>query len=216
MPCFAPSEIPGLTPPTASAFGLIAESFIAARYLVHRGKNNFFPLSQTDFQDISVGFGNTPLYIAFLKNSNSHLSVSKLLFFSAAGLLKIPDLATHDGSVKEFYEIKPNSMSGRIDGRAKVIAIEAANHMVGIPYVSGTRWSPNAKFIVFSGPVFGAHIEVTFHFFRNQRGLIVYELCVEGELAKLAIHILFAILIAIIMILLSRGGIVPIPAPVPA
>jgi hypothetical protein len=202
-------------PVTASAFGLIAETFISAKYLTHRGKSAWFPVSGTDFLDISVGFGNSALYIAFLKANNSHVSISHLLALSAAGLLKIPDMCTHDSAVEEFYEIKPNSYSGRFAGRVKVAAIQALNSRLSLPYTQGVRWGPDDHFVIFDGMFMGAKVKVTFHFFKIHAGLIVYELCIEGELAKLALHLLVALLIAIILILLGRGGIVPIPAPPP-
>ena len=212
MPCFAPSELPGLLPGTASAFGLVAETFISSRYLVHRGKSAWYPVSRTDFLDISIGFGNSILYIAFLVDHNPSVSKSMLLGLSAAGLLKIPDIATDDGFIEEFYEIKPNSISGRAAGRLKVMFIEAANKNIGLPYTLGRRWRPNDHFTVFDGLFAGAKVKVTFHYFLILDGLVVYEMCIDGELEKLAKHLLIALLIAIIIILITKG-IVPIPAP---
>src|SRR5688572_19344146 len=112
MPCLAPSEF--LTPQAASAFGLVAEALVAKDYLENVGRTSFFPLSQTDFLDISIGFGNVALYIAFLKANNPSLSASQLLFMSSQGGTKVPDLMTHDAPRRtEFYEVKPNSFDGR-------------------------------------------------------------------------------------------------------
>lgn len=214
MACFAPSEIPGVDATTAGAFGLIAEGFIAAKYLEHRKRRVFFPLSETDFLDISVGFGNSALHISFLCARNPSLSPAKLTWLSLTGQLKVPDLLTDDGPIKEFYEIKPNSTSGRTAGRTKIANLDAVYTHLALPYAPGILWRPNSKETVFEGPIFGVRIKVFFHFFRTSAGLIVYQLCIDGDLEKLSDRVLIAILMLIMMLLFRRGRI-PMPGPRP-
>ncbi len=102
MPCIAPSEF--LTTPVASQFGALAESLIEADYLADVGRPAVFPVSPKDFIDFSHGFGNTLLFIAFLKSNNPKLSVSELAVLSAGGDLKLPDIMTDPPQRLEFYD----------------------------------------------------------------------------------------------------------------
>lgn len=211
MPCFAPSEI--VQTPVASAFGAIAESVIAGDYLLDVGRRSFFPISDKDFQDIGIGFGNTILYIAFLVAHHPGLSPSQLAALSAAGLVSIPDLMTSDAPTRtEFYEIKPNSITGRTAGAVKIAAIGALMTSQALPYAPGTQYTPNKRIRIFAGSPLGARIEVFFHFQRISPALIVYDICVEGELEKLGFTVLVAILAAIILRIIL-GGRLPIPQP---
>jgi hypothetical protein len=96
MPCLAPSEF--LKPGEAAAFGLVAELLIASDYLRHVKRTSYFPLSMQDFLDITQGFGNSNLLIAFLKANNPTMSVSQLATIALAGLTKIADIITHDAT----------------------------------------------------------------------------------------------------------------------
>ena len=203
MPCLAPSEF--LTPQAASLFGSVAERFIQADYLRHVGRAAFFPANPKDFADFSIGFGNTALYVAFLKANNPRLSPSELLALSAASLLKIPDLMTHDPGVRfEFYEIKPNSPDGRLAGMTKVALIDAMLTAFSLPYKPGLSYAPVKDVILYSGSVFGKTLEVRLHWERIAPGLLVYEICVDGTLVELGLKVLLAVLAAIIAILLRR------------
>ncbi|WP_207480961.1 hypothetical protein [Arenibaculum pallidiluteum] len=214
MPCVAPSEI--VLPQVASTFGLIAENFIGKQYLRFVKRASFFPASIEDFQDISLGFGNVRLYMAFIKLHNPKLTFAQLVAIQADALLKIPDLMRHDAVATEFYEIKPFSISGVGAGFTKIVALEAFYGIFGLPYDLGTTWNPNERFRIFSGSVFGRKVEAYFHFFRLRPGLIVYEICLEGELLD-DLAVIAAIIAAIILIIIGRGRIpLPGPAPVPA
>jgi hypothetical protein len=221
MVCIPVSDI--LPPPLDSAFGAIAESIIGGRFLDHVGRraNGFFPGSPTqeDFQDISIGIGNTNLYILYLKVHNK-ISISQFIILSAAGLLNIPDLVTHNPprsstpTRAEFYEIKPNSPSGLAKGAAKIVSIALLNSALPLPYKKGTIWTPDEKILISKGDPLGVHLEVSFHFKRIADALIVYEICVDGELEKIALALLIAIL-AIILALILKGGRIPVPIPTP-
>jgi hypothetical protein len=195
MPCLAPSEF--LTTDFTRLVGAAAETFIEADYLKDVGRVSFFPVSTMDFADFSHGFGNTPLYVAFLKTNNPSLSVSQLLAISGFGDLKIPDIMTHDVAKRtEFYEIKPNSGDGRFAGTTKVALIAASLVSGGLPHIPGVQYSPNKKIKFFSGLIIGHRVEMFFHFVRILPGLIVYEFCIEGDLAGLALDLLLVILAA--------------------
>lgn len=211
MGCIAPSFV--VNPATAAAFGQVAESVIGGRYLASVGRAAFFPASNKDFQDISVGFGNTTLFISFLK-ANNKLSASELLFLSSAGLVNIPDLMTHDRPRRmEFYEIKPNSIDGVAAGKIKIASLSALFAYLGLSYRQGTIWRPSEKVLLWSGFILGAWIEAYLDYFASPstKGLIVYELCIEGEVEKALQRVELAILIASIIIM-----ILPVPKLAPA
>jgi hypothetical protein len=210
--CIAPSEI--LTGSAASSFGGVAESIIESDYLTKVGRVTVFPVSSKDFVDFSHGFGNTPLVIAFLKANNPSLSVSQMAVLSAAGLLKIADIITHDPPFRtEFYEIKPNSVDGVPAGRIKVASIGALMAKFSLPYLPGTQYAPDTKIKIFSGNPLGSRLEIYFHFMWIQPGLIVYEICAEGDLEELGLKVLVAIIAATLVtlmveILAGLGGII--------
>lgn len=214
MGCIAPSFV--VNPVTASAFELLAESIISQEYLRHVGRATFFPTSLKDFQDISIGFGNSALFIGFLK-ANNKLSVSQLLALSASGLVSVPDLMTHDLPRRaEFYEIKPNSRDGVPAGRAKIAGLAALFSFLGLPYRAGTIWRPDTRIKLWSGYITGAWIEAYLHYFRSTTtdGLILYEICIEGEIQKALEHLALAVLVATVIVIVL--GLVPLPIPVPA
>lgn len=219
MGCMPVSVI--LPPPLDSAFGEIAESIIGGRFLDHVGRRakGFFPGSPTqeDFQDISVVIGNTRLYILYLKFHNT-LSTRQLIILSASAMVSIPDIVTHNPSRSstptrtEFYEIKPNSPPGIAAGAIKIASISQLCSALSLPYKSGTIWTPDEKILISSGSPLGIHIEVFFHFKRISPALVVYEICIEGELEKIALAVLIAIL-AIILALILKGRRLPVPMP---
>ena len=117
-------------------------------------------------------------------------------------------------SVTEFYEIKPNSVSGNIAGHAKIAIFAAICSGFSFPYTAGTSWSPDTKILIAKGSPLGVALEIFFHFKRVAAGLIVYEICIEGDLAKLTLFALLAIM-AIIIALLLKKGIPKNPFPIP-
>ena len=198
MPCLAPSEF--LKSAMTVAIGAAAETFIEADYLQNVRRTSYFPRSTIDFADFSHGFGNTVLYIAFLKTNNPGLSVSQLAAISGAGDLKIPDIMTHDLARRtEFYEIKPNSVDGRFAGPTKIALIGAALASQGLPHRAGIQYTPNKRIRFFKGAPLGHSMEIFFHFERTAPGLIVYEFCVEGDLQGLALDVLLAIVAAAVV-----------------
>jgi hypothetical protein len=208
--CVAPSEI--VDQATSKPFGTVAENIIERDYLVHVGRTAFFPRSLTDFADSPLQFGSQIPFVAFLKQNNPHLSVSQLAELSLIGPFAVPDIMTHDPPGRtEFYEIKPFSPDGLIEGELKVASVDAMMHFFSLPYRPGTIYSPNKKLLIFSGMPLGCKLDIFFHFQRVKPGLVVYEICAEGELEKLGLKVLIAILAATIVILLlpeAAGGLV--------
>jgi hypothetical protein len=221
MACIPVSVI--LPPPLDSAFGGIAERIIGGRFLdsVGRRGKGFFPGSPTqeDFQDISVGIGNSRLYILYMKFHNT-ISVRQMVVLTAFAIVKIPDLLTHNPprsrtpTRAEVYEIKGNSPTGLADGAEKLVAITLLHKSLSLPYVLGTVWTPDEKIVISKGDPLGVHLEVSFHYKRISPGLIVYDICIDGELEKIALAVLIAIL-AIILALILKSGRIPQPMPVP-
>jgi len=204
VPCIAPSEF--LTPALTVQIGLAAETIIELDYLKDVKRASFFPVSKKDFADFSHGFGNSQLYIAFLWANHPSLKIEDLIVLSLGGDLKIPDIMTNDpGRRTEFYEIKPNSIDGRAAGRVKVANIAAAVAFTGLPYVPGIQYTPNKKLKFFSGLVFGRRLEVFFHFQHISPGLIVYELCVEGDMSGLALAVILAFAAAAVVAALEEA-----------
>lgn len=221
MACIPVSVI--LPPPLDSAFGVIAERIIGGRFLdsVGRRAKGFFPASPTqeDFQDISVGIGNSRLYILYMKFHNA-LSVRQIVVLTGFALVKIPDLMTHNPprskkpARAEVYEIKPNSPTGLVDGGEKLVEITLLHRALSLPYTLGTVWTPDEKILISKGDPLGVHLEVSFHYKRVSPGLIVYDICVDGELEKIALAMLIATL-AIILALILKGARIPAPMPMP-
>lgn len=223
MACIAPSLV--LTPTAASQLGLLAELVAAEKYkidmrrTVPAGKAGFFPAPPgVDFFDISHGFGNTSLYAAFLVAKHPALSPSNLLEMSDNKLLKIPDLATFLPNIQtEFYEIKPNSPSGLAAGATKIANVSALYARFGLPYVPGTIWTPNFRFILFSGTILALKVDVFLHIFRQTPGLVVYEVCAEGKTRPLTnaevAAIIAVVLIAVLAVILSDGVLIPVLVP---
>ncbi|RZI85237.1 MAG: hypothetical protein EOP38_05680 [Rubrivivax sp.] len=215
MTCIAPSLV--LTTDAAREFGAIAEGVIATEYLRDIGHAAFFPAPPAmDFMDISQGFGNRSLYAAFLVSKHPGLSAEQLTRLSDNGLVKIPDLATFAPPVRsEFYEVKPNSSSGVAAGKVKIANIHALYQSLGLPYVPGMQWNPNTRITIFSGSLLGLEVDVYFHFFKLQPGLVVYEVCVEGrgrpltnaEIAAVAAAVLIALIVAVYFGLAAAGGV---------
>jgi hypothetical protein len=100
-------------------------------------------------------------------------------------------------------------LDGRLAGRTKVALIDALMTGLPLPYVPGTSYSPNKSIRIFSGMVLGSPLELFFHFERISPGLIVYEICAEGDLEKIGLKVLISVIAATIVLLLlpEAGGV---------
>ncbi|MEU7283651.1 hypothetical protein AB0A69_33530 [Streptomyces sp. NPDC045431] len=110
----------------------------------------------------------------------------------------VPDIITHEPARMEFYEIKPDSDSGRAAARAKVetflslMDFIAANDSRFSKYEKGTQFNPDRTITFYQRNYLGfIPCSVSLHYRRATEpeiaeGVIVYELCaeVDGELLE--------------------------------
>ena len=208
--CLAPSEVPSVTTNQASELGRIVEAPIMMHYCAETACASF----ATDYFDTD----SAASYIAFLAAHNPHLTPLEIVQLAIAatvlGGVFRPDILTHRPPRLEYEEIKPDSASGRAAGRAKQAGLAVLFARFSLPYAPGITWSGTGTLplVVLPGPV-----EVFLEWHRNRSGLVVYNFCVRGEEAVLLAYGIAAIILAIILIILSRGKVLPpLPVPVPA
>ena len=228
MECRAPSEF--LSPQQASRIGRLAEAMIADRYLLHRGKSAFFPQGFEDFRDPDAGISNTNLYNAFLNFHNPWFEklggIERLLQLRKVRLVNVPDLATHSPALnqslaarREFYEIKPNSQSGRSDGYTKLTALDQLHDVCDLKYQRGTVWSPDEHITISKFDGISPFLKISIHYKLLSPGLVVYEICVDDpleEFSKELLRFLLMLVLAIILALIFKGGPIRGPGPVTA
>jgi hypothetical protein len=127
------------------------------------------------------------------------------------GMLKVPDLMTHDGTRREYYEIKPASPDGNIAGLAKCAILDALFANYKLPYRGGTWWNPAERELITTAFVGGTQVEFYLHYFRNGGGLIFYELCAKGNFAEILEKVGVAVFVAGLVV----AFLVVIPKPIP-
>lgn len=206
--CLAPSEVPSVTSNQASTLGRILELPIMLNYCASTGCAIF----ATDYLDTDAA-----TYIAFLAAHNPHLTALDIVELAIAatvtGGVFRPDILTHKPPRFEYEEIKPDSVAGRAAGRAKQLGLAVLFARFSLPYLPGITWSGTGTLplVTLPGPV-----EVFLEWHRNRPGLVVYNICVRGEEAVLLAYGIVGIILAVIAIILSRGGVLGGgPAPVP-
>lgn len=184
--CHAPS-VWGATPLQAAKFGKWAERRIGSDYLVHVGRSNWCPVNMRDYSDFSAGWKNTDIFLYFVKDNNPGKIgfADETAMRTMAGLIRCPDLMTHDGLTRrfEYYEIKPASPSGNAKGRAKMCALDAMFAYFKLPYKGGTRWQPQNVGKQFLGniSVLGTKFDLYFYYWNDGTGLIFYQICAKGD-----------------------------------
>jgi hypothetical protein len=162
---------------TGNIIGHMVESYVVQEYLRHVGRPNVYPFNPKDYSDFTAGFANTTLYTAFLKQNNPQLSVSQLLKMRLKGIRRIPDICTHDYPRREeYYEIKPRSVSGLLDGQIKLAEIQAFNDAFSLPYRAGKIFSPNTHVIFFDDTLQGIPTQLAIRYQRVEEGLIAYDI----------------------------------------
>jgi hypothetical protein len=101
----------------------------------------------------------------------------------------IPDVITDLPGVRtEFYEVKPNSVTGVAAGRLKVATflslvdfLKQTDPTVGT-LAKGIQFKPDRSITFYSRLYLGfIPVEVQLHYFRLEDGLIVYEICVTAQ-----------------------------------
>jgi hypothetical protein len=185
--CFVPSEILTHLHPAVAAFGEVAEYIIKLDYCRSKGgcQEYLTPGAQTDFFDVAMGFSRCRHLAAYLKTHHPHLDETRLagqceMKKDSGASFPVPDIITFQPPGRtEFYEIKPNSASGRRAGRDKIIWFEIICRDESLPYAAGSQYSPDRRVVVWNGTWLGSPVKVRLHWFLDQRGLLLYELCVE-------------------------------------
>jgi hypothetical protein len=208
MPASSWFSMAGVPAPwlTSSAFGFLIEKLVEVDYCSTVGCS---PLN-IYFDDLSP-----TNYVNFLIRKNPHLAADRrALWLVAATGLNRPDIIDDNGlSSRQFYEIKPRSISGLEAGIAKLLVLQAFYDVYSIPYSYGTSYSPTNKkilsTIVNAGPW---PVEISIRVSKIAPGLIAYDICVEGELAKIAAVALLAAIVAALIIF--QPELAPILAPV--
>jgi Domain of unknown function (DUF4157) len=202
--CFAPSVF--FTPLVAAGFGLLAEKMIEKDYCDQMGckaGENYF--------DPSLG-GFDKRYASFIIQNNPLLTRSKRAILRISPMRR-PDILTHAPSRQEYYEIKPNSISGLISGLEKLIEIKAIYHFFSLPYIAGTGYTPTSKIPLISFAVGNTPVEAFIGVHRSRAGLIRYDLCLRTNWAKVALAAAIAALIILLIILIGSETGIPLPNP---
>jgi hypothetical protein len=184
-------------------FGLLAERYIEQNYCEQlgpctRNDDYFDDYNPTDWRD----------FIA----AHDHR------FWSPAGRQRVdracddvgerPDIASVKGRRWEYYEIKPQSPAGVIAGYRKLIQIAGLMNVLEQRYVPGTTYR-GATIPIAEGTVRQLPLRVWLEVKLDEiPGLIVYQLCLAGDLKKLLKLMTLAALILIVIgfILASTGG----------
>lgn len=223
--CFTPGEA-GLARSLSSKFGfLVEEWFVKPDYCLSKGGCQEFltipgSLDQIDFFDANASTTRCRYMSAFIKFHNP--TVDEILIATSCeakkgadgkGTFPVPDIITHDDPAQlEFYELKPNSDSGKEAGREKIENFKIICQLHNLPYEAGKLYNPDRRILIWDGTWFGSPAKVRLHFFRFEPGLLVYEVCVEassnllaGVLVKALIKM--AVLALIILLLPQAGGV---------
>lgn len=181
--CIAPSEVPGVFSNESSVFGKIAEDLI---YMDFYAKHAYSP------SEVYVDNNNEINYLYFLKRHNPAINLTAfaatLRIPPKIGMVR-PDILIHSFAEKVFYEIKPNSADGRLDGITKVGTLSATYIHFNLPYKPGLSYRPG-HIIVAS---VSGQLTVKLKAELMGPGLIVYKLCLDSD-AVIDLVILAAIL----------------------
>ncbi len=196
--CFAFSELFGQA--IAKRVGDVAEAYINYRLIptLLEYKVTLWELYwDPSFEGLT--------YIGFLRTWNSFLPPGIDELLGAAR----PDILIHNAAMKEYYEIKPDSLSGRSDGYKKLRDLISIYKTYGLPYKQGQNFRvPETieigKTTVKVGTV---PVPVKLEFgLRKEGALIVYNLCITTNWAKVLTSTEFLkILIEAILDLLKQA-----------
>ncbi|MEU6622634.1 peptidoglycan-binding protein [Streptomyces litmocidini] len=168
------------------------ESIVDHDYCRHLKKEGFggcelwFPSSggKLDFFDIDVGKHRCENMADYLKFHNSHVNRQAIVdqcLASSPKLMdvKVPDIISHRFSRSEFYEIKPDSASGRKKGKDKIgwFMLLCKPDKANLPYKAGTSYKPNFVVDLPGGNALGGKYKIVVHIEWEVDGLILYRLC---------------------------------------
>jgi hypothetical protein len=185
--CMAPSEIPGISSGEASLFGSVAENLIFTDFC-----SQYPPDLLAKREVFSDDYNRNP-YLYFLGKYNPGFTQAKQEDYyrhvrGEKGMERIPDILVHTPNERAFYEIKPDSPSGRRDGDVKVAELHAIYDFYGLPYKGGRTFRPRDH-VVARAP--GLEVRLVVTRAPMPDGLILYKLCLKAngilELATLAV-----------------------------
>jgi hypothetical protein len=182
-----------------TGIGRAVEPFIFEDYCQAQRPNG--QCSVDDFQDKTPGSAE---YVNFLRAHNPTLDPNRI---AELGQRKRPDIISHRAR-REWYEIKPLSISGALAARMKFSSIVIDYAARGLPYIPGTSYTPTPDIVIarFLTPQ-GEKIDVILETRRRSPGMLSWTLCVSGDYllyfnrVRLAAGIL-AILVALAELLL--------------
>ena len=202
MGCIAPSLV--LTSQAASQFGSMAEALIAASYLRNVGRPAFFPTpgSSKDFSTSPTASATRRFTRRSCTNHRHSDVTDPYNVRRQAGEDPRPhDLRPAQDGILLRSSQTPPPESRRVKRRS--LSCTHLCQSFNLPYIPGIQWDPNTKISLFSGGLLGIEVDVTFHFFMLQPGLIVYEICVEGKSRPLTNR---EIAFIVAVVLLAPGG----------
>jgi hypothetical protein len=234
--CFAGSDS-GANTQTLSIVANIVEAVIMIDYLEYRTANGGFPIvfdasGATDFFDLKGD--RCDQFATFLKWKNGHIDQTLIEDFCRQRKVRdgdrsmVPDIITHDGALKEFYEIKPASTTGRRDGVQKIRNFCELSAGQGLPYCDdtgnqpvasprGNKYNPNYRKVFWRGQYHNIPAQVSLRFERDSESFLLYRFCVEvtSQVVKEAILVLL-VKAAIVALILTRGAAIGVLAPATA
>lgn len=182
--CFAFSEL--FDAGVSQAFGYMAESWIT--YHIYPEFQRLGITLADFYPDYSFAGSIDRAMIGFLMAKNPAQSAYINQVFTASSH-KRPDILVDNGILKEYYEIKPDSTSGRAEGRNKLQAIDNYMTAYGLPYTRGTslRLPSHIKlgsfYVVLPG-VGQVKVAMSLNL-RIVNGLILYRICITTNWALL-------------------------------
>ena len=215
--CFAPSQYV-VDDTIVRGFAALVEKLIQSDYCAHVG--GCFPFDprkggpQTDYFDTFRGPHPCNDFAEYLAKHNSNVQEStaaaECLAEKGPGVpaFAIPDIVRHAASgLGEFYEIKPNSASGRAKGKKKIDDFEDVIARYHLPYESGLDYRPDERFTMWDGAWQGCPIEISLHYWLESDGLILYEICFDSGVKQFS-EVAIAMLVqgAIALALLTGVG----------
>lgn len=234
--CFAGSAS-GANTETLSIVGNIVEVVVMVDYLTHRVSNGGAPIvfdapGATDFFDVKGD--RCEQFARFLKLKNAHVDQALIDAFCRQRKVRdgdksmVPDIITHEGALREFYEVKPASTTGRRDGRQKIRNFCELNAGHGMPYCSdpnpeggavprGNTYNPNYRRVFWRGQYSSIPAQVSLRFERDSDSLVLYRFCVEvtPEVVNETV-LLLLVKAAIVTLILTRGAAIGVLVPAAA
>jgi hypothetical protein len=236
--CYTPGDLDDARGATRSAIGDVVEWYVKKYYCaeVRNPCHEFDPrrnagTPQTDFFDAFMGPSRCNNLAEFLQ---LHYGVDATKLGAACMAKKdgdpkkrfpVPDIITYvEDGWGEYYEIKPNSVAGRRDGRDKIKWFNESPAPkpgepptpTGIVKEFGLRQHPGTTFtsdhvkkLLVDGRYGAAPYKVWLEFWRESPGLILYQFCLEidmEEVAELFVLLIFAAIAALLWEGLAVGA----------